>query len=97
MQIKDSISFCIFLTTSTRSKISLKGMELQGGSLGPLVSQLWSAGGRSGNQDHLSSYQVLRSPKEKCIPKTSANAVVVVSVSGLVAVVVEHSPSTKSP
>ena len=45
----------------------------------------------------LSSGQVLRSSKTKYIPKSSANAVVVVSVAGLVTVVVEHWPSTKSP
>ena len=74
-------------------------MELQVGRLGlePLLSQLWSARGRSGNKDHLSSGQVLKSPKTKFIPKSSANAVVVVSVAGLVTVVVKHWPSTKSP
>ena len=45
----------------------------------------------------LSSDQVLRSPKTKFIPKSSVGAVVVVSVAGLVTVVVEHCPSTKSP
>ena len=45
----------------------------------------------------LSSGQVLRSPKTKFIPKSSVGAVVVVSVAGLVTVVVEHWPSTKSP
>ena len=45
----------------------------------------------------LSSGQVLRSPKTKVIPKSSVGAVVVVSVAGLVTVVVEHFPSTKSP
>ena len=47
----------------------------------------------------LSSGQVLRSPKTKVIPKSSVGAVVVVvvSVAGLVTVVVEHWPSTKSP
>ena len=45
----------------------------------------------------LSSGQVLRSLKTKFIPKSSVGAVVVVSVAGLVTVVVEHCPSTKSP
>ena len=105
MQIKDSVSFCIFLTTSMRSQIFLKGMELQGGRLGlePLLFQLWSARGRSENKDHLSLmrddlyFKFSDHQKTKFIPKSSANAVVVVSVAGLVTVVVKHWPSTKSP
>ena len=57
-------------------------MDLQGCRLGlePFLPHLWSAAGRIGPHDHLSSCQVIRSPKTKCIPKSSANAVVVVVV-----------------
>ena len=65
-------------------------MDPQGCRLGleSFLSHLWAARGRNGTHDHLSSCQVIRSPKTKCIPKSSAKAVVVVSVAGLVTVVV---------